>query len=356
MAFHLLNGLRTLPGLDLFVILLNHGKLSEELDKTGIPIFVIDESKLSFPVIAKIAAKTVRNLAPQIIHSHRYKENILSYLISVILKKDVALVSTQHGLPENYGVQPGLVNRLKSKVNYGLLASRFDKVVAVSMDVKESLMRDFSLEDKRIQVIRNGIVVSDTLRNFTTKDSFLIGSAGRFVPVKDYPLMVEVARDVISKCPKIRFELAGDGPLMANIKELIEKYRLEEYFALPGFLDDVSVFYKNLDVYLNTSLHEGIPMSVLEAMANGLPIIAPKVGGFKEIITDGVDGYLLDTRNPKDFADKCLSLYENKILSQKMAHAAREKIAREFSVQQMVQHYADMYMQIIRKNKQCKHQ
>jgi glycosyltransferase involved in cell wall biosynthesis len=352
MAFHLLNGLKTLPGLDLFVILLNQKRLSEELEKIGIPVYVIDESKRSFPVIVRMAARIVRKQAPQIIHSHRYKENILSNLISITLKKDVALISTQHGMPESYDGSPSLVNRLKSNVNYRLLASRFDKVVAVSLDIKDTLVRDYGFQEKRVQVIRNGIVVPDTPRDSTAKDDFVIGSAGRFFPVKGYPFMIEVAREVITKNNKFRFELAGEGPMLGDIQGLIQKYGLEEHFVLRGFLYDMSIFYQGLDVYLNTSLHEGIPMSVLEAMACRIPTIAPKVGGLREIVTDGVDGYLLNARNPKDFADRCLSLYENETLRQKMAHAAREKIIREFSIQWMVENYTDIYMQIIRKNEQ----
>ena len=352
MTFHLLNGLKTVPGVDPFVILLNQGRLSGELEKAGIPVYVIDESKQSFPAIVKMAVTIVRKQAPHIIHSHRYKENILSYLISITLKKGAALVSTQHGLPESYNGRPSLVNRLKSRVNYGLLASRFDRVVAVSVDVKDALVKDYGLREKRVQVIRNGIVVPASPPEFRVKDYFLIGSAGRFFPVKDYLFMVEVAREVITKSSKIRFELAGEGPSLGDIQDLIKKYGLKEHFALRGFLHDMSAFYQELDVYLNTSLHEGIPMSVLEAMAYRLPTIAPKVGGLKEIVTDGVDGYLLNARTPKDFADKCLSLYESETLRQKMAHAAREKIIREFSIQRMVEDYTDIYMQIIRKNEQ----
>jgi glycosyltransferase involved in cell wall biosynthesis len=352
MAFHLLNGLKTLPGVDLFVILLNKGRLSEELERSGIPVYVMDESKRSFPEIAGMSAKIVRKWAPQILHSHRYKENILSYLISIPLKKDVALVSTQHGMPEFYDGGPSLVHRLKSKLNYGVLASRFDRMVAVSLDIKESLVRDYGFQENRVQIIRNGIFVPETPRDSRVKDHFVIGSAGRFFSVKDYPFMVKVAREVITKIDKIRFELAGEGPMLGDIQELIKRYGLEEHFVLRGFLHAVSAFYQGLDVYLNTSLHEGIPMSVLEAMAYGLPAIVPKVGGLSEIVTDGVDGYLLDARNPKDFADRCLSLYKNETLRRKMAYAAREKIIQEFSMQRMVENYADMYMQIIRRNGQ----
>lgn len=346
MAFYLLNGLNKRPGLELCVILFNHGRLSEALENAGITIYVIDESKQSFPAIVRKAATIIRKWAPHIIHSHRYKENILSYLISITLKKRPALISTQHGLPENYDGSPSLISRLKSKANYQLLASRFDRMVAVSQDVKESLIINYGFQEKRVFVIHNGIVVPDTPPDCRVKDHFLIGSAGRFFPVKDYLFMVEVAREVVKKSNKIRFELAGEGPQLGDIQRLINKYGLEQYLILRGFLHDMSSFYQELDIYMCTSLHEGIPMSVLEAMAYRLPTIAPKVGGLKEIITDGIDGYLLNDRNPQVFSDRCLLLYENQTLRQKMAHAAREKIIQEFSTKRMVENYMDIYKQI----------
>lgn len=355
MAFHLLNSLKTIPGVDLFVVLLNKGRLSEELKSLGIPVYVIDESKRSFLEIAGMAVRILRKWAPHILHSHRYKENILSFLISMALREKVALISTQHGMPEFYDGSPSLLRRLKLQLNYRLLASKIDRTVAVSMDIKKSLVRDYGFQEKRIETIHNGIIVSEMSCHSKSKHDFVIGSAGRFFPVKDYPFMVEVAKEVVAKTSKIRFELAGEGPMLGVVQGLIRSYELEERFALRGFLHDASTFYQGLDVYLNTSLHEGIPMSVLEAMANGVPVIVPKVGGLEELVTDGVDGYLVDTRNPRDFADRCLCLYENDTLWQKMAHAAREKIIREFSTQQMVDDYVAMYMQVIKKNWQPKH-
>jgi len=173
---------------------------------------------------------------------------------------------------------------------------------------------------------------------------FVIGSVGRFVPVKDYPLMVNIAREVSTRSDEIRFELAGDGPMASEVQDLVRKSGLEHRFVLRGFIHDVSTFYQGLNVYLNTSLHEGIPMSVLEAMAHGVTPIAPRVGGFEEILTDGVDGYLVDGRDPRDFAEKCLFLYRNPTLRQSMGHAAREKIVRQFSVERMVSAYLDLYM------------
>src|SRR5258708_3411399 len=139
MAFHLLSGLSTRREIDLFLILLNKGRLSDELQNAGIPTCVLDEGKRSFLEIIRLTARAVRMKKPHILHSHRYKENILSYLVSLTSRENAALVSTQHGMPELYEGRPSLLHRLKLHANYRLLASRFDKTVAVSQDIKGSL-------------------------------------------------------------------------------------------------------------------------------------------------------------------------------------------------------------------------
>lgn len=347
MAFHLLSGLSTQPGIDLFVILLNNDRLAAELKNIGVSTLVLDESKQSFLEILWFAAKEVRKRAPHVLHSHRYKENIISYLVSITLAERAALISTQHGMPELYDANPSLLQRLKLYANYRLLASRFDKTIAVSSDIKESLERDYGIQEKHLETIRNGINVPEVRGRSMVRGEFVIGSAGRFVPVKDYLFMVEVAKEVNAKTDKIRFELAGEGPMLSEIQGLINKYGLDKRFILRGFIRDIDSFYPGLDVYLNTSLHEGIPMSVLEAMAYGAPPIVPRVGGLEEIVTNGVDGYLVDTREPGDYAERCLSLYNNDTLRRNMARAAREKIIGQFSIERMVNAYLGMYRRTI---------
>ncbi|MBE0671053.1 MAG: glycosyltransferase, partial [Anaerolineales bacterium] len=97
----------------------------------------------------------------------------------------------------------------------------------------------------------------------------------------------------------------------------------------------------------NTSIHEGIPMSILEAMAQGIPVIAPNVGGLNEIIDNGLQGYLINDRDPKSFAERCNYLYKNKNLLKIMGNAAREKITKHFSVNQMVSRYYYLYRSVL---------
>lgn len=349
MAFHLLSGLSRLPGIELFVILLNKGRLFHQIESLDIPTCVFDEGERSFIEIVVLAAKALRKWPPHLLHSHRYKENMLSYLVSLTLRGSTSLVSTQHGMPEPYGSRPGLLHQLKSRANYGLLARKFDKTVAVSSDIKESLTKDYGIQEERLETIRNGIIVPELPGRSGQRDGFVIGSAGRFVRVKDYPFMIEVAKEVATQTDKIRFELAGEGPMQGDIQALIDKHGLNERFVLRGFIQDVSTFYEGLDVYLNTSLHEGIPMSILEAMAHEVPPVVPRVGGLEEIVTDGVDGYLVDSRNPREFAKRCITLHKNETLRRNMARAAREKIIAQFSIERMVNAYMDVYMQTIKR-------
>ena len=97
-------------------------------------------------------------------------------------------------------------------------------------------------------------------------------------------------------------------------------------------------------------------MSVLEAMAYGVPVVVPKVGGLQEFVTDGVDGYLVDSRNPADFRDRILALYENETLRERMGHAARQNVIQGFSVERMVDAYRDMYSRLIENAGQCRRQ
>jgi len=210
--------------------------------------------------------------------------------------------------------------------------------------MRKTFVEDLGFSRDRVIVIHNGVEVPLEMPVTAGKKFFVLGSAGRLVPIKDYPLMVEIAKEVSRETDRILFELAGEGPEMEKILRLVKRYGLEKSFLLRGFENNLSSFYSGIDLYLNTSIHEGIPMSVLEAMAHGIPVIAPKVGGLTEIIDDGVNGYLVEGRKVNVFAEKCISLYTNDTLRKEMGSAARKKIINEFSMEKMVREYYNLYM------------
>lgn len=346
MAYHLLRGLKSLGDLSITAIVLNEGKLAEELRKQGITVNVVDESKSSFLNLFKIIKKILDKSPPDIIHSHRYKENFLAYLTSRSIH-GIKLIGTQHGMPEVYGGNYTLKQRLIKKCNFFGLSLFFNRTVAVSEDIQKAFIKQFGFKESKISMIHNGIEIPDFTPERGNEETFVVGSAGRLCPVKEYPFMIEIAKVVKEKTKNIKFHLAGEGPERSKLQALIQKYRLKETFVLQGHIDNMPPFYRSLDLYLNTSVHEGIPMSILEAMAHGIPVVAPDVGGISEVVDNGEDGYLIEKRDPKAFAEKCFLLYKNKQLRRGMARAAREKIVKSFSVENMAAQYHELYLNVV---------
>ena len=345
MACQLLKSLQLSQGIKLSVLLLNDGRLASELRESGIQVFVISEQDNSFIKIFLTAFRLFSNNPPDVFHTHRYKENFLGYLLSIFMSSH--LVATQHGLPEFKKIS--FIETIKSRLNFFLLRFFFHQVVAVSEDIKSFFIDEYFFDKKRVITVHNGVNLPVHSQYKVDFFRFIIGSAGRFFPVKDYFLLVSVAKFLLQESG-VYFVLAGEGPQRESLEKLIEDSLLQDHFHLVGHKEDMDSFYSGLSVYINTSVHEGIPMTILEAMARGLPIIAPRVGGIPEVVDDGVQGFLIDGRDPEAFAEKIMLLYNDKELWQRMSVAAREKAERCFSVERMAQGYLEIYRKLCGEN------
>jgi len=142
MAYHLLKGLRAYSSLNLCTIVLNSCRLSEEIKRLGIRTYVVDEKNLSFLDILLAVHKILRKNPPDIIHAHRYKENILAYIASRFIP-GIKLISTQHGMPEIHEGKRNVKHLLISKSNSFMLSHRFNQVVGVSQDIKKTFIKKY---------------------------------------------------------------------------------------------------------------------------------------------------------------------------------------------------------------------
>jgi L-malate glycosyltransferase len=342
MCYNLLKGLKDYGDLSLTAIVLNEGQLASSLRQLGIPVAVLAETDLSSVYIYKEMKRFIDSLGIQVVHSHRYKENILSFL-ATRNRKGIIRIATQHGMPEQVKGSRPLRFRIISRLNAHVLCGHFNRIVVVSKDIGGLLEKEFGFPKGKIIVIHNGVDIPPVY-NKKEGDLFVIGSAGRLFPVKDYPLMVEVAREICNQIQGVRFELAGEGPEKKMLEGLIEKYGLKGSFRIRGFLPDLSEFYRELDLYVNTSKHEGLPISILEAMARGIPVVATDVGGVREIVMDGVEGSLVQDRNPVNISEKCIRFIQDKNFLKRASIAAREKIEGQYSISQMAKAYHDLYL------------
>lgn len=331
----------------LLALALNEGALTERLRALPIETHVIPETRYSFPRIVLEAVRLLRGRQVEIIHSHRYKENTLATMLSVLLRPR-RLLATVHGLPELPAGQ-----RLDStpvvRLNYALLRRRFSHVVAVSHDIKRRLTGELNLAPERVSVIHNGLSLPDLPAaphsgNGHRPRSLHVGSVGRLVPVKDFELFLSTAAKIRERHRNVRFSVLGDGPLRNELFRRSIQLGLGGCFQILPVASDPIPYYRTLDVYLNTSRHEGIPLSILEAMACGVPVVAAEVGGIPEVLTHEMDGLMVGSRNPDDFAHACSDLLGDAPRRSIIGNQARRTVADRFSAEAMASRYLDLYI------------
>lgn len=346
MIYQLACGLSKIPRLELCVVLLNNNRLAEKLIAFGIAVKIYDESNQSFLSILGDVRKFVAKFSPNIIHSHRYKENILAWLSCLGISK-AKLVVTQHGMPEKRRKKQSIKNRLRTVCFFRQLSWCFNRTIVVSEEMRQALKGKYGFSNGNITVIHNGIEVPKDVGK-QEKQPLVIGSAGRLYPVKDYSLLVDIAAQVVMQNDTINFVLAGDGPQRLRLEQKVKNYGIEDRFMFLGHQEDMVTFYRGLDVYINTSVHEGIPMSILEAMSYELPVVVPDVGGFPEIVHNNRHGFLIQERNLRLYVDSLLYLNLNKNLRLKIAKSARKRVVECFSRETMTQKYFNLYEEVLK--------
>lgn len=356
--FWLLDSIKESPRFEISVLLLNDGRLAEKLRKSNIEVTVIPESKYGFRKIIALAADHLRSKKIDIIHSHRYKENVLAaFLKKMGLTK--YLVQTVHGSVEKFSGLALAKSRLFSLVNDYYTKKSFDKIVAVSEDIRKKLVR--TIQESRTITIHNAIDTkkieigrpSDEVRAELgiPKNQVVIGSAGRMVPVKGYDRFIKMAKIIRAKFSNASFVLAGDGPQRAELTALAKNEGIEEQFVFTGHRDDIYDIINCFDLFVISSLHEGIPMVLLEAMALGKPVVSTAVGGVVEVIVDGVSGILTPPDDPEKLAEGCLRLIENHTLRSVLATGGKRRIEAEYSItamrEKITQLYENLYFGIV---------
>lgn len=336
--------------LELSVILLNHGRLAEKLERDGIRVVIFDETKFSSLQILKMFYDYFSQCLPDIIHAHGYKAHILG-CIAAKLSGIKYIVKTVHGLEELFPT----MKRLKASF-YTHLDTLFDKyftdkIIAVSYNVHQELSK--RINSRRIVTIHNGIELN---RVCLTKDpvyvrrklcinaeDFIVGTVGRLVPVKGQEYFIQAARIVVDKIGNVKVLVIGEGPCRKNLERLARQTKMDAHVIFTGYRDDVYDLINAMDIFVLSSLHEGIPTVLLEAMALQKPIISTDVGGVPEIITDGETGFLVPPKNPSVMADRIIYVLRNLKHANRVASQAKVKAEKEYTASHQADHVYSIY-------------
>lgn len=226
------------------------------------------------------------------------------------------------------------------------------KIICVSDKVKIDGIKNKIAKKDKLQVIKNGtdIALQDTkeiIRNSLniSSNKKIIIMISRLAYPKDPLLFLRTALIVKSKFKEAKFMLIGGGVLMKQCKEFIKQHSLEQTVAIFGdeTPEGTRKLLKLSDIFVLCSHFEGLPITIIEAMASCLPVIASNVGGVRELVEDNKTGFLLHQQSPAELAKKIIYLLKNKNEAQKFGKLGKTKAEKEFSVSTMVKQYQNLY-------------
>lgn len=227
-----------------------------------------------------------------------------------------------------------------------------DKIITVSHKVASDLSNFYELDINEITVVGNGVDVNSFKPNpKIDREKFSILYTGRLVYRKGLVDFVKSAEHVIKKYPDASFILTGNGGLRPALEKMIRNLGLENNFSFLGFItqDELIKYSQKSTIYVLLSYYEGLPTTVLEAMACGMPVVATNIPGTNEVITDGKTGLLVPPRNPRAVADAIVKLLKDEKLRKKMSEAGRLHIERVFSWDIIAENILEMYEKCIAK-------
>jgi glycosyltransferase involved in cell wall biosynthesis len=174
----------------------------------------------------------------------------------------------------------------------------------------------------------------------------VVGNVAALVPHKGQRHLIEAAPLVLRQVPDTRFVIAGEGELRPSLERMIKEHHLEKHVLLTGFRPDVLSVHKGFDVFVMSSVTEGLGTSVLDAMACGKPVVATTAGGIPEVVADGETGFLVPPRDHQAMAEALVRLLKDAALRQRMGHAGLQRVRRMFSAERMVQETLRVYKQV----------
>jgi glycosyltransferase involved in cell wall biosynthesis len=339
--------------LQLSAILLNPGRLAEEIERCGIPVRVIPESENNFLGAVRCAAAFLADRKVQILHSHRYKENLLGALLARRCHIP-HIVRTQHGLPEPLRGFRALKQAFIQTVDRFIARHRTDRVISVSSEMTRHLAR--RLDAQKTVTIPNGVDLERVRSRLTREEAKqrlgielacpVIGTAGRLEPVKRLDIFLRAAAALAAQRPDARFVIVGEGREDARLKALAKELGIESQVSFLGHRDDVYDVLRALDILVLSSDREGLPMVLLEALCLGVVIVARSVGGIPEVIQSGANGVLVDLSDPQSLADACAQVLADRARAQRLAEAGIKSVTDGYGAKRTADQVTRLYFSL----------
>ena len=312
-----------------------HSAITDRLEKNNVRIIYLNKKPgLDLSIIIKLI-KILKKEKPDVLHTHRY---VMQYVIpAAILTRIKRRVHTVHNIAkmENTGIA--------RKLNYFFYKFAHVTPVALSGIVQKTVIEEYHLNPTKVPVVLNGINLSKCRikEEYSIKKNFTILHIGRFSEQKNHVGLISAYKTIHEKYPNTILELVGDGEKKSECEKLVQGLGLKSSVRFCGHQNNVFDLLQQADLFVLPSNYEGIPMTLIEAMGTGLPIVATAVGGIPDMLEDGKDALIV--QNKKDELIKAISkMIDEKKLREKLGHNAVQR-AKDFSSDVMAKQYLNLY-------------
>ncbi|MFQ3593604.1 MAG: glycosyltransferase [Gemmataceae bacterium] len=293
-------------------------------------------------------ADWLRQLRADVLLTSGYKPDILGWRAA--RKVGIPVVGIAHGWTD-------VTWKVRLYEWIDALALRFMDVVVCVSQATAGRARQRGIPSKKIRVIRNALDTapydvpcptarSNVQRLFTPLPRFLVGTVGRLSPEKGMEVFVRAAILLARRRADVGFVLMGEGPTRPILERLIQEAGLEDRILLAGFCRDLPALLPGLDVVVNASHTEGLPVALLEAMAARLPVVATAVGGTPEVVVEGETGYLVPPNQPERLAQRIETLLDDAAQRERMGLAGRQRVCEQFTFKAMAAQYEELFAQL----------
>ena len=321
------------------VCLTGYTAFADKITRPGVALYALDKAPgLGLGTHAALW-KLLRRLRPAILHT--YNLSAIEYNLTAALAGVPIRVHAEHG--RDAGDPQGL-NR-KHNLLRRLMSPFVDRYIPVSDDLRRWLGGVVGIAQAKIKLINNGVDTAHFDPGPHDGAQFVIGTVGRIQDVKNQAALVDafIALRALLPARALRLVIVGDGPLRAGLEAKVAAAGLAEVVSLPGARNDIAQLMRGFSVFALSSIAEGTPVTLLEAMACGLPVVSTAVGGIPELVRDGATGLLVPPGDTQALAAALARYAADPALAARHGAAGRERIENHYSVSAMVQAYVALY-------------
>lgn len=314
-----------------FLALRDVGRFADEIRGCGRPVAQL-KNQSRFGGLREMAT-FFRDQQFDVVHTHNTYPHLYATLAARWAGVPV-VVQTRHGQRAGHG--------WKSSLQYRWAAKWVDRIVAVSDDAARLCVTADFIPANKVVRIWNGIDLSQ-FRFTGPRDELTAIAVARLSAEKDFPTLLQAMSLVLPREPKLKLRIVGDGPERSKLEALSEALQLRDNVEFLGERHDVPALLAQSGFFVTSSLTEGISLTLLEAMAVGLPVVATEVGGNPEIVIEGETGRLSPAANPRALADAIVRMCEERSQWRGYGLSGCERVARHFEVRRMATDYEDLY-------------